>query len=340
VKTKTFLTVAACILVPAFLSSPALSADQLLGGERPATVKAIPGVVSGDADWQLVWASFMTADGIVGSPDGGLLFAQEQSNSVRKLDQNDKESVYIDHVRGVGSVSLDKEGRLFADLRTCTDPGLHNPNCDDPTNVSILMPKRKMLAKSFADGKGLGRLNDIIADGKGGAYFTTGTFQSGGAYYVNASGKVLVCEDQNLHSNGIMLSPDGKTLYVTNNTNVVAFDVQPDGSCKNRRDFASLGDDRGADGMAVDGDGRLYVTAAGGIHVYSPEGKQLGLIETHRYPISLAFSGPDKKTLYVASMGAVGPDGKAFETPKGVRNTSMTIYKLDMEAQGYKGRPK
>jgi sugar lactone lactonase YvrE len=82
------------------------------------------------------------------------------------------------------------------------------------------------------------------------------------------------------------------------------------------------------------------VTAAGGIHVYSRDGKQLGVIETKRRPISLAFSGPDKKTLYVASMGAVGPNGKAFVTPKGVRNTSMTLYKMQMEAQGYMGRPK
>lgn len=338
-KTSTLSAVVFCLAGFAFAANQAF-ADDLLPGEHEATIKAIPGVISGDAKWELVWASDLTADGIVGSPDGGLLFAQEQSNTIKKLDQNGREWVYVKDTHGAGAVSLDKEGRLFAVQRTCTDPGLHEPSCPEPTMVGILLPTRTRLADAFPDGSTLGRVNDVIADGKGGAYFTSGTFKAGGAYYVNMSGKVMTVEDQNLHSNGIMLSPNGKTLYVTNNTSVVAFDVQADGMAKNRRDFASLGDDNGADGMATDSEGRLYVTAAKGIHVYSADGKQLGIIETRRRPISLAFSGPDKKTLYVAAMGAVGPNGKPYETPEGVRNTSMTLYKVQMIAQGYMGRPK
>ena len=121
-----------------------------------------------------------------------------------------------------------------------------------------------------------------------------------------------------------MLSPDGLTLYVTNNTSVVAFDVRSDGSTTNRRDFAVLNGDNGGDGMAVDAVGRLYVTANKGIHILSADGKYLGLIPTPRRPISLAFSGPNKKTLYVPMLGAVGPNGKEWTTPEGVRNTAMT----------------
>ena len=92
--------------------------------------------------------------------------------------------------------------------------------------------------------------------------------------------------------------------------------------------------------MAIDSTGRLYVTGNAGVHVLSPEGKHLGLIPTPRRPITLAFSGPDKKTLYVPQLGAVGPDGKAWATPEGVRNTAMTIYKIQMLAEGFSGRPK
>ena len=201
--------------------------------------------------------------------------------------------------------------------------------------VGILAPERKVLANSFQNGKPLGRLNDLIADGKGGAYFTVG-----GAYYVNPAGVVTTVADENIRSNGIMLSPDSRTLYVTNNTAVLAFDVRPDGSTTNRRDFGTLDGDDGGDGMAIDAAGRLYVTANKGIHVLSPEGRHLGLIPTPRRPITIAFSGPDKKTLYVPGMGAVGPDGKAWTTPEGVRNTAMTIYKISMLAEGFKGRPK
>ena len=64
------------------------------------------------------------------------------------------------------------------------------------------------------------------------------------------------------------------------------------------------------------------------------------MIPTPRRPISLAFSGPGKKTLYVPMMGAVGPNGKEWTTPEGVRNTAMTIYKIVMVAEGFNGRPK
>ncbi len=146
--------------------------------------------------------------------------------------------------------------------------------------------------------------------------------------------------DQDLRSNGLMLSTDGRTLYVTNVTTVLAFDVQADGSTRNRREFGGLAGDTGADGMAIDAAGRLYVTAASGVHVLSPQGAHLGLIPTPRAPISIAFAGPQKRTLYVAQMGAVGPDGRPWATPTGVRNTAMTIYRITLLSEGFKGRPK
>jgi gluconolactonase len=323
-------------LVASMLVPGHSTAQQLLAGERAAAVTAIPGVVAADAKWEIVWAGFQTADGIVGTPDGGVLFAQEQSDSVRKLDINGKEFIYVSDAHGPGAVSLDAQGRLFAVQRTCTDSARpFYQSCQELTMVGMLAPERKMLANSFKDGKPLGRVNDVMADGKGGAYFT-----SGGAYHVNAQGVVSTVADQDIRSNGIMLSPDGRTLYVTNNTVVLGFDVQPDGTTRNRRDFGTLNGDNGGDGMAIDSTGRLYVTANTGVHVLSPEGKHLGLIPTPRRAITLAFSGPDKKTLFVPQLGAVGPDGKAWATPEGVRNTAMTIYKIPMLAEGFKGRPK
>jgi gluconolactonase len=313
------------------------AAVQLLPGEREAVVPSIPGVIEGGTKWQLIWADFKTADGIVGTPDGGVIFAQEQSDTIRKLDVNDKEYVYLTDTHGAGSVSMDPQGRVYAVQRTCTDSARpFYQSCPELPMISVLAPERRILANSFSDGKPLGRLNDLVADGKGGAYFTVG-----GVYYVSPSGVVrTVAESDSIRSNGIILSPDGLTLYVTNNASVVAFDVRPDGSTTNRRDFAQLNGDNGGDGMAVDSNGRLYVTASKGIHVLAADGKYLGLIPTPRRPITLAFSGPSKRTLYVPMMGAIGPNGKEWATPEGVRNTAMTIYKISMVAEGFKGRPK
>jgi gluconolactonase len=309
---------------------------QLLPGERTAAVSEIPGVIAAGATWELVWADFKTADGLVGTPDGGVLFAQEQGDTIRKLDVNNKESIVLTDTHGAGALAADPQGRLYAVQRTCTDPGRpFSAACQELTRVSILAPEPKLLANSFADGRPFGRLNDLIADGKGGAYFTVG-----GLYYVNAQGIVSTVADQDIRTNGLMLSMDGKVLYVTNVTGVVAFDVLPDGSTRNRHDFASLEGDTGGDGMAIDSAGRLYVSAVKGVHVLSPKGEHLGLIPTPRQPISIAFAGPQKRTLYVAQMGAVGPDGKAWATPTGVRNTAMTIYRIPMLSEAFRGRPK
>ena len=325
------------LALTALLAQPANA--QLLAGEKDARITAIDGVIAADAQWELAWAGLMTADGIAGTDDGGLLFAQEQSNSIRKLGADAKEYVYLSGLAGPGAVSIDAQGRLFTVERTCTDPGLHMPSCAELTRVMELAPERRMLANAFADGRTLGRLTDIMADGRGGAWFTVG-----GVYHVSAEGKVeVVAEGNDVFTNGLVLSPDGKTLYVTNRDKVMAFDVRKDGSTANRRIFATLsgeGKGFGGDGLAVDGDGRLYVTGDAGLYVFDQSGKELGIVPVPRRPISVAFSGTGKQTLYVATMGAVGPDGKAWTTPEGVRNVAMTIYRVKTLATGFKGRPK
>jgi gluconolactonase len=317
-------------------ATAAVVAQGLLPGERPTTIAAIPGVIAADAKWEIVWADFETADGIVGTADGGVLFAQEQTDTIRKLDAAGKESVFLSDTKGAGAVSVDAQGRVYAVQRTCTDTLRLGAKCQEPTRVAQLVPEQRVLADKFGDGSPLGRVNDLVADGRGGAYFTV----SGSAYYVNAGGTVSVVANQNLQSNGIMLSADGKTLYVTNGADVQAFDVQPDGTTTNRRLFGTLNGDKGGDGMAIDAAGRLYVTGEAGVHVLSREGKHLGVIPTPRRPITVAFSGADKKTLYVPQMGVVGPDGKPWTAPGLARNVAMTIYRIPMIAEGYKGRPK
>lgn len=302
-------------------------------GVREVTVKAIPRVVAQGAQWTLAWQGTDNADGIIASSDGGLLFAQEQPNRISKLDRNDKVAPFLENTHGTGALTIDATGRLLAVERTCTDPGRQGPPCTEATAVAVLVPENKVLADNF-DGKSLGRLNDLIADKKGGVYFN-----GAGTYYVNRDGKVSSI-GENIRTNGITLSRDEKTLYVTNGGTLVAFDVEADGSVKNQRDFVKLEAGGNGDGMAIDTAGRLYVTSGPGVQVVSADGKYLGLIPTPRSVISVAFSGKDKKTLYVVGAGALGPDGKEFHTPEGVRNNAKTIYRIPMLAQGFKGRVK
>jgi len=335
---KTIFTISGCVLVlcVAAAAQQKRGAEKGFGqpqGAREVTVTEIPGVVAGGARWTLAWQGTDNADGIIGSSDGGLLFAQEQPNRISKLDRNDKVSVFLEDTHGTGALSMDSKGRLLAVERTCTDPGRSGAPCTEATAVAELAPARKLLADDFA-GKSLGRLNDLIADKKGGVYFN-----GAGTYYVNREGKVSSI-GENIRTNGITLSRDEKTLYVTNGGEVVAFDVEPDGSVKNQRVFAKLEAGGNGDGMTIDSEGRIYVTSGPGVQVLSPEGKYLGVIPTPRAVISVAFSGADKKTLYVVGGGALGPDGKEFRTPEGVRNNAKTIYRIPMLAHGFKGRVK
>jgi gluconolactonase len=149
--------------------------------------------------------------------------------------------------------------------------------------------------------------------------------------YVAPDGKIFKAAENITRPNGLILSADDKVLYVNDARGeyILAYDVQPDGSLRNRRNFAKY--DRTdplaegpfkltsrADGLIVDNDGRLYVAGLSGVSVYSPQGRHIGTIPVSRGPQNLAFGGTDRKTLYIVGRGAA--------------------YKVQMIAQGLTSR--
>ncbi len=338
---RTGLAVALCLLGSACDAQQTLAPVAVAPpAVREVSVTAIPGVVAEGAEWTLVWSGNETADGMVAAPDGSLWFAQEQTASIIAIAPDDSASTYMTDTGFAGSLARNTRGELLAVQRTCTDPGLpDDENCAVPTKVVYLEPTRRIIAESFADGRTLGRLNDLTADSRGGAYFTVG-----GAYYADPSGAVsTVVEGEGVRTNGIILSADEKTLYVTNGAVVLAFDVASDGSTSNQREFARLDAGDSGDGMAVDAEGRLYVTGVAlrtNLYVFDATGARLGVIPTPRQPVSIAFAGQDKSTLYLSAMGALDPDGREHSTPEGVRNTAMTVYRIALIAKGLEHRAK
>jgi gluconolactonase len=282
-------------------------------GPREYTVTAIPGVIAAGQKWTKVWeTSGNNADGIVGTPDGGLLVAQNDNAQVLKLERDGKTSVAYKDTNTGGALSFSPKGTLFIVQR-----GIG-------TAVWQLAPERKMLANRV-NGDPLeclgGVINDITADSKGGAYFTMG-----GLFYADARGTVTRY-GQDLRTNGVLLSRDEKTLFVTNGQAVAAFDVQPNGALTNQREFVRF-PEGGGDGITIDTEGRIYVTGASGLQVAGPDGKYIGLIPTPQGVITAAFSGPDKKTLYAVVSIRKG-DARDAE-----------IISIPTIAQGFKGRAK
>jgi gluconolactonase len=282
---------------------------------RPYTITEIPGVIAAGQQWKEIWEEVgNNADGIIATKDGGVIVAQNDKSDVVKIDKDGKASVpYVDTNTG-GALSMNKKGELFLNSR-----GLHQA-------ILELAPKRRVFTDKY-NGDPIdcigGALNDLAADSKGGVYFTMG-----GLFYANPKGEITKY-GENLTTNGIVLSADEKILYVTNGPALAAFDVQPDGSLSNQREFTRW-DMGGGDGSTIDSMGRLYVTVGASVHVIGTDGKQLGVIPTPYGLISVAFSGPDKRTLYVVTNTREGD----------LRVNPVRVLTVQMIAQGYKGRAK
>jgi gluconolactonase len=292
----------------------------------------IPGVVAGGTKVQVIKEGFQGTEGPIGLPDGSLIFTETNANRIIKIDTDNNVSTFLENTNGSNGLAFDAKGRL---ITVQTTPG--------QTKIGVVYPKgaESVLADGF-EGKPFGRPNDLVVDKKGGVYFTEpgpnaqpGTTPAApplppAVYYVPPGGRAIKIADGIERPNGIQLSRDEKTLYV-NNTNgeyVLAFDIQPDGAVRNRRNFAKYesvtrtasGVSSGADGLAIDGQGRVYVAASTGVQVFSPQGQHLGTIPLSRAPQNLAFAGPGKKTLYVVGRGAA--------------------FRIPMVAEGFKERAK
>ncbi len=301
--------------------------------EGPAQVRAIPGVIAAGAHWRSVWhESGNNADGIVATSDGVLIAQQDSSDVVRVDAAGHAKLVYKDTNTG-GAVSINKKGQTFV-----VERGLHQA-------IWEVSPDHKMLADTIdgdsLDCLGSGGLNDLTATANGGVYFTLGNL-----YYVAPSGAITRQGDVT-GTNGIILSPDEKRLYVTSGAfrqpgNLVVFDVQPDGMLTNQRVFAHL--TGGGDGSTIDSKGHIYVSSGTVIDVISPEdGHLLGVMPLPKDDdvISLTFGGPGRRTLYAVALNhQYAKGGLGLPSDHLMGGQGGELVAIRMLAHGYEGRAK
>jgi gluconolactonase len=284
-----------------------------------ATATAISGVVAAGTRIELVKFPVQGTEGPVGLPDGsGIIFTETRADHITRVDASGTTSTFVEKSNGSNGLGWDPKGRLISVQRA---PGNEK--------VGVLYPagSEATLVDNF-EGKPFNRLNDLVVSTRGGIYFT----DTQGVYYLppGAPGSAVKKVIQGIRNpNGVMLSPDEKTAYANDKDGLylLAFDVQADGTLANRRNFGKyksltvpghtdplLAEDNGADGLAVDTDGRVYVATNLGVEVFSPRGDHLGVIPIGiwggeqnmlRKPQNLTFSGPDRKTLYTVGANAV-----------------------------------
>lgn len=205
--------------------------------------------------------------------------------------------VFIDTI-GCNGNAIDQNGFLVS----CTH---------DTRSVSRIDPvtkQRTLIADKF-EGKAFNSPNDAIVRSDGTIYFTDPSWQLGtrpaeigfkGVYRIDPQGNVTLVSQGLVSPNGAALSPDEQLLYVAddNTGNVHRFDVASDGTTSGGSVFVNVS---GADGMAVDCAGNLYVTAQGGVRVFEPSGNELGTISVGEKPANTTFGGVDHTRLFVTA---------------------------------------
>jgi gluconolactonase len=280
---------------------------------------AIPGVIAAGQTWKVVWQwEGNNADGLIAGDNGTMLFANNDASNVMRLDPATGMATVIHKDTNTGgALSRSRNGALFLAAR-----GLNG-------GILQLEPQRKMLANSFS-GNPIecvgGVLNDLVADGRGGVYLA---ITGAGLFYADAKG-VMSKYGEVPAANGIILSGDEKTLYVTNGGVVLAFDVAADGSLTNQREFGKLRGGQAGDGSAIDTEGRLYVATGASVDVFSPKGDFLGSIPGPQGLHGTAFGGRDKKTLF----------GIVFYGDWGTPSARNRVIAIPTLAQGITGRAK
>ncbi|HEV2364697.1 MAG TPA: SMP-30/gluconolactonase/LRE family protein [Caulobacteraceae bacterium] len=245
--------------------------------------------------------------------DGHLYYVGWVSNTLSRLD-GDKSTV-LNNLAGCSHNGLALTRRHTFLLACTADPGA----------ILELDMNGKQLRAWKTDAKGVpfaGGVNDVTVAPNGGAYATLfGPYEGGPPTAVEgkllylapgASQWIDVADDLD-YANGVGVSPDGKTLYVSQTVSncMLKFAVNPDGTLSHRTNFALLNlltPNRidswwlGPDSMKVDSKGDIYVAQwfGGKVLKLSPQGKLL-----HEFDIAagtgttnVAF-GPGEKEIYV-----------------------------------------
>ncbi len=232
---------------------------------------------------------------------GNIYFTDIPADVIYKHTKDGKLEVFLEGAGHCNGLMFDAAGKLYA----CSMDG---------RLISIDVKTRAItpLAQEY-ELKRFNAPNDLVLDQHGGIYFTDPHFRAPqplpqkvpAVYYRAADGKVTRVATITKAPNGVILSPDEKTLYVIPSlqSEMLAYPVLGPGKLGDERVFCTLKQpegktNTGGDGLTIDTSGNLYITSALGVQVWSAAGKYLGLIKFPQQPANVTFGGKDRKTLY------------------------------------------
>ena len=251
---------------------------------------------------------FIFTEGPSWHPDGFWYFVDIRRNHLFRMVPGQKPEL-VRETNGGNGTTFDLQGRLI----NCEGEGRRLTRQEHDGSVGVLVDNFK--------GRRFAKPNDAICHSNGCIYFTdpdkrvpygerevpgpegeNNLWDGAGVYRLTPAGELsmlALCE----YPNGLALSPDERTLYVANTRSskyIHAIHLDGAGLMTGRRIFADLNEDLGPgipDGTMVDQLGRVFCTGPGGIWVNNPDGSRVGIIKWPEQAVSLAFGGPDLRTL-------------------------------------------
>jgi gluconolactonase len=295
----------------------------------PAMADDVAALIAADAKVQKVVGDCKFTEGPAYSPRGFLLFSDIPNERIVRVAADGSVSDFLKPSGKANGLMFDAAGNLYA----CQGGARR------VVKINTVDGKIESLADQY-DGKPFNAPNDLAIDSTGGLYFTD-PFYGGqspadaqavmGVYYVSPLGQVTRVIDSLQRPNGILVSPDGRRLYVAepNKRETWQFDITGPGQVANGK-VIFTGDDKldggGPDGMALDSQGRIYATYSS-VVVMNPDGKLFGRIPVPEKPANCTFGGPDGKTLYVTARTSL-------------YSLSMTVSGAPLMAAGPKPHPR
>ena len=292
---------------------------------------AEPDLFPRTARLEKLWGGGEFTEGPCLGPDGCIYFS-DIGNRIMKFDPGaNKTTVVRDPSGRSNGLKFDSAGRLVA---------CEGANTGGNRRISVTGKDGtvRTLADRYA-GKRFNSPNDLTIDSRGRVYFTDPRYVGSeprelvteSVYRVDPDGKVTRVIEDVQKPNGVVLSPDQKTLYLADSNNdpkghriLLSYPLKDDGNVGLPKKIHDFGPGRGIDGMTVTADG-LVVAMAGaartaGIYVFKPDGTKVAFLPTPEDPSNCCFGGKDLKTLYVTAgkslyridthMTGTGPGGK------------------------------
>ncbi|MGE0756540.1 MAG: SMP-30/gluconolactonase/LRE family protein [Pirellulaceae bacterium] len=278
-------------LACALVALPALAAEKIPGVGPAGEVRR-------------VHTDFEFTEGPAFDSQGNLYFSDVAGNKLYRVNPAGEKSVFLDPSNHTNGLMVNGRGQIYA----CEMDGRL-------ISIDIATKEVKPLAAEY-EGRRFNAPNDLVIDRTGGVYFTDPHFRAPtplpqtlvAVYYRDPMGQVTRIIDDLKAPNGVILSPDEKTLYVipSMQKEMMSYAVQSPGKLAKGQVFCTLAqppgrDNTGGDGLTVDSQGNLYITSALGIQVFNPQGQALGIIQFPEQPANCTIGGPNNKTLYVTA---------------------------------------